>query len=346
MRLDNKGLALVFVLWVLVFLSVVAGSFSYSASRARRTVFAQGIQEKAYYIALAGFNRAVAAYIQSKKDEQPGIWRINSDIPSQKFGEGFYQVFISNESGKINLNEAEADLFNMLLSKSDLGDRDKAMIVNAILDWRDEDDLVRIDSAEKDYYSALPKPYAPRNGDFKAPTELLKVRGITEEVFNTFFKDRITVKADENDLLPKKSSIQEYLQLENRETTNGIQTFLTLEKRDELNRVGKSYDYSKININAASPGMLLSLPGMTEALVSQVIEFRKEKDFSSLSEFSNIVGPQVFAGLRQYISLALSRYYTISSVGWVAGSDIIQRVRMDIWVDNQKYDGYKVVQRY
>jgi len=44
--------------------------------------------------------------------------------------------------------------------------------------------------------------------------------------------------------------------------------------------------------------------------------------------------------------LLLSRYYTITSLGNVDGSDVVQQVKMDIWLDNKNYDGYKVVQRY
>ncbi len=346
MKIDDQGLALVFVLWVLVFLSVIAAGFGLSAKQGRDTVYSEGIKTKARYITLAGINRTLSGFLRSRKENKEEDWRINTDLPARAFGDGWFQVFISNDSGKININNAQANLIRLLLSRSDLSGHDKDVIVSSILDWCDKDDLTRLNGAEKDYYEALPKPYRPRNGDFVSPAELLKVRGITRDVFRDCFKDRLSVKIDENELLPEKSSIQEYLQLENRGGQNGIQTFFTLEKRSEMNRVGKLYDHSKININAASAGMLFCLPGMTEPLVKKVIEYRREKDFMSLTEFEALIGAEVYVGLSKYVSLALSRYYTITSVGWVKGSDIIERIRMDIWVDNQNWDEYKVVQRY
>ncbi|WP_321491603.1 type II secretion system protein GspK [uncultured Desulfobacter sp.] len=347
MKLDEKGLALVFVLWVLVFISVIAGGFSFAARQGRKTVYSEGIKTKAYYISLAGFNAALAGLIQAGKEKKEDeVWRVNADLPSMPFGEGRFQVFISNDSGKINLNKADMGMIQLLLTNSELSDHDKDVIVSSILDWRDKDSFARLNGAEKEYYSSLPNPYTPRNDNFSSPSELLKVRGITQEIFAAFFKNRLSVKIDENELLPQKSSIQEYLQLENRGVQNGIQTFFTIEKRREMNRVGKQYDHSKININAAAAGMLLCLPGMTENLVEQVLAYRREKDLISLSDFEAIVGKEVFAGISKYLSLNLSRYYTITSAGWVNGSEIIQRVRMDVWVDNKNWNEYKVVQRY
>ena len=346
MGINDKGIALVFVLWVLVFLSVIVGSFGYATHQNRNKVFYDGLQTKAYYIAQAGFYQALTGYIQSKRDNKESPWRINAVTPAQNFGEGEFRVLISNESGKINLNKANAVLVKMLLKTTDLNDHDKDVIVDSILDWRDKDKFHLLNGAEDEYYAALPEPYNCRDDDFLTLTELLKVRGVTQELFENCLKERLSIKKNENELLPQKSSIQQYLQLENQREVNSIQTFLTLEKRREMNTIGRLYDHSKININAASPGMLMGLPGMTESLVKEIVAYRKEKDFAVLAEFEKIVGKEVYAGLKYFISLSLSRYYTITSIARVDGSDIVATVKMDIWIDNSKYDGYKVLQRY
>ncbi len=346
MGIDDKGIALVFVLWVLVFLSVIVGSFGYATRQSSNKVFYEGLQTKAYYIAQAGFYQALTDYIQSKRDNKESQWRINAVTPVQQFGDGEFRVFISNESGKINLNKANSVLLKMLLNTTDLIDHDKDVIVDSILDWRDSDKFHLLNGAENEYYEALPNPYQCRDDDFLTLTELLKVRGVTQELFENCLKNRLTIKKDENKLLPQKSSIQEYLQLENQGAGHSIQTFLTLEKRREVNTIGSLYDYSKININAASPGMLMALPGMTEPLVKEIVEYRKEKDFIALSEFEKIVGKEVYQGLQTFVSLSLSRYYTITSIARVNGSDIVQSVKMDVWIDNSNDDGYKVLQRY
>ena len=55
-------------------------------------------------------------------------------------------------------------------------------IAEAILDWIDEDDETRQQGAERDYYSSLTPPYAPRNGPPATIEELLLVRGVTPQL--------------------------------------------------------------------------------------------------------------------------------------------------------------------
>jgi DNA uptake protein ComE-like DNA-binding protein len=52
-------------------------------------------------------------------------------------------------------------------------------IADAILDWIDPDDDQRESGAERDYYTTLDPPYAPRNGPLGSIEELLLVRGVT-----------------------------------------------------------------------------------------------------------------------------------------------------------------------
>src|SRR5204863_8122504 len=52
-------------------------------------------------------------------------------------------------------------------------------IADAILDWIDPDDDQRDTGAERDYYTSLDPPYAPRNGPLGSIEELLLVKGVT-----------------------------------------------------------------------------------------------------------------------------------------------------------------------
>jgi type II secretory pathway component PulK len=55
-------------------------------------------------------------------------------------------------------------------------------IADSILDWIDSDDTPREQGAERDYYSTLQPPYAPRNGAPVSIDELLMIRGVTPEL--------------------------------------------------------------------------------------------------------------------------------------------------------------------
>ena len=90
---------------------------------------------------------------------------------------------IGNESGKINLNHADAATLKMLLSAFDLDEDEKSVIADSILDWRDANDLHRLNGAEDEYYRSLKVPYECKDGDFDSVEELLLVRGVTEALF-------------------------------------------------------------------------------------------------------------------------------------------------------------------
>ncbi len=92
-------------------------------------------------------------------------------------------VTVEDEAEKLNINTAsDEDILSML--KGSGMDEDLALtITDSILDWRDSDDLRRVNGAEEDYYESLDIPYKPTNGPFRSIFELLLVRGVTDEIF-------------------------------------------------------------------------------------------------------------------------------------------------------------------
>ena len=94
-------------------------------------------------------------------------------------------VRIFNESGKISLNgltDASGIMVNNLLVNLGSPPEEANRIVDSILDWKDEDDLHRLNGAESDYYQSLPHPYKARNADFESLEELLLVKGVTPDI--------------------------------------------------------------------------------------------------------------------------------------------------------------------
>ena len=63
-------------------------------------------------------------------------------------------------------------------------------IIDAILDWLDPDDIARPNGAEREYYSGLSHPYAPKNGPFESVEELLLVKGVTPQLLYGMDIDR------------------------------------------------------------------------------------------------------------------------------------------------------------
>ena len=322
-------MALFMVLWVLILLSGIATEFCFAMRTEVNMVRNFKEQTEAYYIALAGLNRAVYELLRNESSpekkklladeneeaaETSSRWRMNTDIPPVPFAGGRFIVRIGNEAGKVNINTADEPVLKMMLNGFDLEEQEKSIIVDSIVDWRDENDLHRLNGAENDYYQSLPKPYDCKNGDFDAIEELLMVRGITPEIFYGGLKNMVTAFKDDGS------------------------------KRGQIRRRSGEADGSKICINAAPRAMLIALPQMTNDLAQSIIDFRKEADFKTLGEVSTLLGADVYGAISRHITLTPSSYYEIESSGSIIDSRTRQGISATVEINRTIKKGYRVVQ--
>jgi general secretion pathway protein K len=323
----ENGVALLMVLWVLMLLTVIVGEFCFTMRT--RVNITRNFKEstEAYYLALAGLNRAVLEIIRQEltpprivrveeketEAETPDAaapeWRMNLELPAMAFANGVFEARIENQSGKVNLNMADKPLLSTMLEGFALDPADRDVIVDSILDWRDSDRNHRINGAEDDYYQSLPEPYDCKDADFDSPEELLLVRGVTPELYKAGLKDLITV-------LPKNKK-SAGIAGSKKKRPSGI--FGSSKKEGE-------FDYNKLNVNAISPETWAALPGMTEELVAEIFAFRAERDFRSLGEVQEIVGADVFQEIAARLTLETTPYYKVSSFGAAGGGPIREGV--------------------
>ena len=93
---------------------------------------------------------------------------------------------LQNDEGIWIINEEQKKIWTNLLSveEFELGEDEALNIIEAIIDWLDEDDEpLGFGGAESSYYQDLDTPYAPRNGPMEFTEELLLVKGITNELY-------------------------------------------------------------------------------------------------------------------------------------------------------------------
>jgi general secretion pathway protein K len=185
----QDGVALLMVLWVLTILMVIVFSFSFmTRTETQSTVsFKEGIERK--FLAEAGIERGILElfYRMMNKNqvlvlEGSEVWNIDGTPYSAQLGNGNYTVKVIDESGKLDINTVSDILLKNLLINFGIEEQDADIIVDSILDWRDPDDLHRLNGAEDDYYLSLPNPYEAKDGTFDTLEELLLVRGITPEI--------------------------------------------------------------------------------------------------------------------------------------------------------------------
>jgi general secretion pathway protein K len=69
-----------------------------------------------------------------------------------------------------------------LIAQLPIDEEKQTALVSAIMDWRDQDDLVNIGGAEKNEYKEAGKLYQPRNKPFQTLEELQMVLGMDESI--------------------------------------------------------------------------------------------------------------------------------------------------------------------
>jgi type II secretory pathway component PulK len=114
------------------------------------------------------------------------------------FRDGAFTIAYKNENGvtvfgmadeerKININKADRKTLMNIFKDGDIAD--------AVMDWRGASQDTK-DAPDKDaYYNHLENPYKRKNGDFTVTEELLLIKGMTTEVFNSV-KRYVTVFGD------------------------------------------------------------------------------------------------------------------------------------------------------
>ena len=86
-------------------------------------------------------------------------------------------VRVEDERGKVPINQIDEGQMRTLFATLGLEEPARDALVDAVLDWRDPDEDVRANGAERAYYAPLGRQ--PRNGPFRSLDELMEVRGMT-----------------------------------------------------------------------------------------------------------------------------------------------------------------------
>jgi general secretion pathway protein K len=198
---NERGVALVIVLWIFIFLFVAAFDFSISVREEGMVTRRYAEEAEGYYLALGGFQERLYRLLSTQKTSAEAR-ELGDSLEDEKaivygewyeaaLGNGFYRVRVVDEGGKVNLNRADERSLRQVFTNLGIGEPRLGVLVDSILDWRDEDQLHRVNGAEDDYYLSLPNPYPARNGPFDTPEDLLWVKGVTSALFYGLEEDGV-----------------------------------------------------------------------------------------------------------------------------------------------------------
>ena len=203
----SRGSILIMVLWILSILVLLSIGVGYTMSLDQKLIGYQKDRLIALHLAKAGVQQAIAELLEDPTpdvDAPVDSWFNNPEIFKEiGLNQGSYTVSFSVQEGdqadktvygimdedrKININIASKEVLTRLPGVTN-------EMADSILDWRDEDPFPNLLGAEDFYYRTLELPYTAKNGPFEVLEEVLMVRGMTQEVFQSI-RPFVTIYSD------------------------------------------------------------------------------------------------------------------------------------------------------
>ncbi len=332
-NLNEKGVALIMVLWIIAILSVIAFEFSYAMRTEVKIV--KNFQEELQLYALAegGVERAIAELVYKHDPRVQSKRRIlkSKDFSPEKkewvtdgrgypltFDLGVCEVRVRGEAGKININLVSGMLLRKIITNLGVEGEAEDIVVDSLLDWRDPDDLYRLNGAENDYYQSLPEPYECKNGNLDSIEELLLVRGVTPELF-----------------YGKKG------------------TWPGEGGKEKGNRIGLKDIFSiyalgeQVDINSATLPVLRFALGIPSEIARGIIQAREEKVFENQRDLLQRV-PELTPFLgeigRFILFQSTNPFYTIEAQAQSKNGKSVRGLKAIVKIDPREKEGYKIIQ--
>lgn len=168
-------------MWLVALLTALIGAFALTAriEHLQGRVLARGVV--AGEAARAGLEYAL---VRIADPDPAGQWRADGRPRAWRFGAAEVTVRIVDETGKVDLNQADAVLLGGLFRVVGAAPEEAAAVAAAIIDWRDGDVLSQPQGgAEDPQYAAAERPYGAKDAPFDSIGEVEQVLGMTPALY-------------------------------------------------------------------------------------------------------------------------------------------------------------------
>lgn len=195
----QQGAVLIIVLWFIALMSLLVATLASEVRLAAKAVFHNQSNVQVWAKTLEALHLAQIELMLQRMPPPPEEAEIplnERENPLMRFNGQELElshplpagvtVRIYDHAGKINVRALNTNQLRELLRKR-IGEDDLEQLdalQHAWDDWKDADDLKRVNGAEKAYYKKLDPPYEPRNGLFETLEEVHLIKG-----FDEVFKD-------------------------------------------------------------------------------------------------------------------------------------------------------------
>jgi general secretion pathway protein K len=287
-RRSRSGIALVIVMISIFVLTVLAAGFAFSMKVETKLAIHANNETELQWLGRSGVQ--YARWVLSLQGSCPmepydslsqtwatgvpaGLCSTNGGISEVRarveLGHGYFTWKITDLERKWNINTANEFLLQQALLLMGVDPSEMTPAINSILDWIDPDDNARIQGTESQFYESLEPPYEAKNGPIDDLSELLLIRGITQELY--------WGGASSNHAMAVFQARQRPGFQNQRPISNaGLADLFT-----PISGIG-----TKININTASPDALQLIPGVDARAAEAIVGARAGED-----DGSGLTGP-------------------------------------------------------
>jgi len=315
---NRKGIVIIAVLWTVVLLMAIIALLGRKTRLDMKVCMARMDALRCKWACRAGVEKAVAVLNtdETENDTLLDLWSDNEeDFNDVALERCVLNIRVVDEASKLNVNFATKDqLMGLPYMLEDIAD--------AIIDWRDSDDMPSGFGVEGGYYEGLDFGYRARNGPFRTIRELLMVKDVTDELFygeDTNFNGQLDYNERDGDATPPNDDGDTELDL-------GWIAYLTCytpeENIDQSNQNSNNQNnnqqqYAKVNVNTASEEVLAALLGGGDdatQIALDIINYRESAE-NGIEEISDLTDRGVmtsddFSKIENYITVS-SNVFTV-----------------------------------
>jgi general secretion pathway protein K len=299
---DERGFVLLFVLWTLVLLTLVALNLS-SIVRTESGIARTTLDyEQAYYFSRGAIEEALYGLTYPDKDKDKQLARFpyfrGMNHYWVKSGEWNAHVAILDEAGKLDINSCTQPILERLLQILGNNETRSSQLAAAIIEWRKP--LANPDSFNNSSSSDLgPDIVRIKHRPFDQVEELLLVPGMNREILYGIPGHEMEEESD----LPKFH--------------RGLADFVTV-------YTGKN----QINPNFAEMEVLAALPDMDAEKAQAIVKARTQEPFKTSGEIGERTGLLLQGDLLSILNTQSSPYFSIIATSTLKNSLVRRTVRL------------------
>jgi type II secretory pathway component PulK len=289
---NRKGLVIIAVLWTVVLLMAIVAVLGRKTRLDMKVCMGRMDALRCKWACRAGVEKAVAVLNmdETENDTLLDLWSENEeDFNDVALERCMLNIRVVDEAGKLNVNYATKDqLMGLPYMLEEIAD--------AIIDWRDNNDMPSGFGVESVYYEGLDFAYKARNGPFRTIRELLMVKDVTEDLFygeDTNFNGQLDYNERDGNATPPNDDGDTELDLgwiayltcytpqenigqsnqnnnnqnsndnqnSNNNQNNSNQSSNNQNNQNQSNQDNSQQQYAKVNVNTASEQVLAALLG-------------------------------------------------------------------------------------